>query len=151
MQEKTMYKYVFSDINRGVVTNLGCLHQIVNWIPVYVGWFAGCIVCGAFLQTATFAFNVVLIRGGGNIWVVHRKEEEDGYSVDSKDGKRCHHHNGLDDYDDSSQNPMKKKNMKTLILSACFTLILIGLDQLTKYMAVVGLKNKPAIPIIENV
>ena len=109
MQEKTMYKYVFSDINRGVVTNLGCLHQIVNWIPVYVGWFAGCIVCGAFLQTATFAFNVVLIRGGGNIWVVHRKEEEDGCSVDSKDGKRCHHHNGLDEFDDSSQNPMKKK------------------------------------------
>lgn len=110
MQEKTMYKYVFSDINRGVVTNLGCLHQIVDWIPVYVGWFAGCIVCGAFLQTATFAFNVVLIRGGGNIWVVHRKEEEDGCSssVDSKDERRYrYHHNGCDD--DSSQNPMKKK------------------------------------------
>ena len=107
MQEKTMYKYVFSDINRGVVTNLGCLHQIVDWIPVYVGWFAGCVVCGAFLQTATFAFNVVLVKEGGKIWVVNRKEDEDGCSVDSKDGHHHHHH--CNEFDDSSQGPMKKK------------------------------------------
>ena len=115
MQEKTMYKYIFSDINRGVVTNLGCLHQIVDWIPVYVGWFAGCLVCAAFLQTVTFAFNIVLIRGG-NIWVV--TNEEDGYSVDSKevedDNKdRRNNYNEKIEFDDSSQNPMKKKKDKS--------------------------------------
>lgn len=44
-----------------------------------------------------------------------------------------------------------KKNKKTLIFSVVFTLILIGLDQFTKYLAVIGLKDKPAIPIIKGV
>lgn len=44
-----------------------------------------------------------------------------------------------------------KKNKRTLIFSAVFALILIGFDQLTKYLAVIGLKDKPAIPIIPDV
>ena len=44
-----------------------------------------------------------------------------------------------------------KKNKKTIIFSALFTLILIVLDQFTKHLAVIGLKDKPAIPIIKDV
>ena len=63
----------------------------------------------------TFAFNIVLIRGG-NIWVV--TNEEDGYSVDSKevedDNKdRRNNYNEKIGFDDSSQNPMKKKKDKS--------------------------------------
>lgn len=46
---------------------------------------------------------------------------------------------------------MNKKNNKTLMFSAILTSILIGLDQLTKYCAAIGLKGKPAIPIIQDV
>ena len=46
---------------------------------------------------------------------------------------------------------MERKNKKTLILSGILVLILIALDQFTKYLAVVFLKNKPAIPIIKDI
>ena len=46
---------------------------------------------------------------------------------------------------------MERKNKKTLIFSGILVLILIALDQFTKYLAVVFLKNKPAIPIIKDI
>ena len=46
---------------------------------------------------------------------------------------------------------MEKKDKKTIMFSSCFLLFLIGLDQLTKYLAVVFLKDNPPIPIIKDV
>lgn len=46
---------------------------------------------------------------------------------------------------------MERKSKKTLIFSGILVLILIALDQFTKYLAVVFLKGKPAIPIIKDV
>lgn len=46
---------------------------------------------------------------------------------------------------------MEKKTKKTLILSGFATLVLIALDQFTKYLAVLFLKDKPAIPIIKDI
>jgi len=45
---------------------------------------------------------------------------------------------------------MKNKAM-LLIIDLVLLIFYVGLDQLTKYMAVLFLKDKPAIPIIENV
>jgi len=44
-----------------------------------------------------------------------------------------------------------KKDKKTLVFSGLLVFMLIALDQFTKYLAVLGLKNKPAIPIIKDV
>lgn len=46
---------------------------------------------------------------------------------------------------------MERKSNKTLIFSGILVLILIAIDQLTKYLAVTFLKEKPAIPIIKDV
>lgn len=46
---------------------------------------------------------------------------------------------------------MNKKSKKTICFSAVAVVILVTLDQLTKYLAVLFLKNKPAIPIIKGV
>ena len=46
---------------------------------------------------------------------------------------------------------MKRKDNRTLIFSGIVAIVLILLDQLTKAIAVIGLKDKPAIPIIEGV
>ena len=46
---------------------------------------------------------------------------------------------------------MNKKSKKTLVLSAIAVFVLVALDQLTKYLAVIFLKNKSAIPIIKDV
>ena len=46
---------------------------------------------------------------------------------------------------------MNKKNKKTVLISGLLMLVLIAFDQLTKYLAVVFLKDKPSIPIIDQV
>ena len=46
---------------------------------------------------------------------------------------------------------MNKKSKKTIVFSAFAVVILVALDQLTKYLAVMFLKDKPAIPIIKDI
>ena len=60
LQEKQMYKYVFSDINNGIVKHLGCLNRIIKWIPKMLSAFSGCILICAFLQTITFILTIVI-------------------------------------------------------------------------------------------
>lgn len=46
---------------------------------------------------------------------------------------------------------MNQKNKKQLISSAIFVVLLVVLDQITKKLAVLFLKDQPAIPIIKDV
>lgn len=46
---------------------------------------------------------------------------------------------------------MSKKKRNRLLLDVLVLVLLIGADQITKYFAIVKLKNQPAIPIIPNV
>ena len=53
-QEKRMYKFIFSNINQGVVAYPGCLHRITNWLPSLLGTIGGCLIVCAFAQTISF-------------------------------------------------------------------------------------------------
>lgn len=46
---------------------------------------------------------------------------------------------------------MKKRKIKLLCFDLLFLIILVALDQYTKYMAVIRLKDKPAFSIIDGV
>lgn len=46
---------------------------------------------------------------------------------------------------------MERKSKKSLIFGGLLVLILVALDQFTKYLAVIFLKGKPAIPIIKDI
>ena len=46
---------------------------------------------------------------------------------------------------------MNKKSKKTICISAIAIVVLVALDQLTKYLATAFLKDKPAIPIIKDI
>ncbi len=46
---------------------------------------------------------------------------------------------------------MSKKKRNRLLLDVLFLVLLVAMDQLTKYFAIVKLKNQPAVPIIPNV
>lgn len=46
---------------------------------------------------------------------------------------------------------MSKRKRNIVLLDALALILLVALDQITKYFAVIALKDKPAIPIIENV
>ena len=63
-EQKRMFKYVFRDINDGVVKYPGCLHRIVSWLPGMLGGFAGCLLVSAFCQTLTFIFALMLMCMG---------------------------------------------------------------------------------------
>ena len=64
-QPRKMFKYVFRDINDGIVKYPGCLHRIVSWLPGMLGGFAGCLLVSAFCQTLTFIFALMLTCMGG--------------------------------------------------------------------------------------
>jgi len=50
-QNMIMYKYLFSDIGRGVPTNLGCLASIANWLPPLLAGFGAVALVAALVQT----------------------------------------------------------------------------------------------------
>ena len=60
LKEKQMYKYVFRDINNGIVKHLGCVNRMIKWIPKMLGAFSGCILICAFLQTITFTLTIFI-------------------------------------------------------------------------------------------
>ena len=53
-QNKMMFKFIFSNVNKGIVGYPGCLHRITNWLPSLLGAIGGCLIVVAFLQTITF-------------------------------------------------------------------------------------------------
>lgn len=56
LQNEKMYKYVFSDVNRGVPKYPGCLNRILKWIHTYTSIIASFLLFSAFLGT----FNLIL-------------------------------------------------------------------------------------------
>lgn len=46
---------------------------------------------------------------------------------------------------------MSKKKSTLLLIDTIVLILLVALDQITKYLAVINLKDKPAIPIIKDV
>ena len=60
LKEKQMYKYIYRDINNGIVKHLGCVHRIMKWVPKMLGAFSGCILICAFLQAVTFVLTIVI-------------------------------------------------------------------------------------------
>ena len=62
LQNDTMTKYIFSDINRGVPLYPGCLNRLINWIPSLVGAVGACLITSAFLQIINLLFIFKLIN-----------------------------------------------------------------------------------------
>lgn len=50
----TMFKYLFSDINRGPAEKVGCLDSLINWLPGYLGAFGSMTMILAFVQIGLF-------------------------------------------------------------------------------------------------
>lgn len=59
-EKKMMFKFIFSNINKGIVGYPGCLHRITNWLPSLLGAIGGCLIVAAFLQTVTFVMALKL-------------------------------------------------------------------------------------------
>ena len=64
LQNDTMVKYVFSDVNRGVVDYPGCLNRLVNWIPSLVAVVGALLITCGFVQIINLIFTLLLLKSG---------------------------------------------------------------------------------------
>ena len=56
-----MIKYVFSDINKGIVKYPGCLNRIVNWIPSLVAVVGALLITCGVIQIVTLVFSLKIM------------------------------------------------------------------------------------------
>ena len=61
LQNDTMIKYVFSDINKGIVKYPGCLNRIVNWIPSLVAVVGALLITCGVIQIVTLVFSLKIM------------------------------------------------------------------------------------------
>lgn len=62
LKEHVMGKYVFSNVNRGVVKYPGCLYMLTNWLPSLIGAIGGCLVFAAFVQSVNWFVAFTLLH-----------------------------------------------------------------------------------------
>ena len=62
LQEETMTKYAFSDVQKGVVKYPGCLNRIIHWLPMLISAIGGCLIVVGVLQGITVVFVVMIIK-----------------------------------------------------------------------------------------
>ena len=56
--EKGMFKFIFSDVNKGIPKYPGCMYRVMDWISKMLKAFGGMMNIAAFFQT--FAFIIAL-------------------------------------------------------------------------------------------
>jgi hypothetical protein len=62
LQNDTMVKYVFSDINRGIVDYPGCLNRLSKWLPSLISTIATLLLSCGIVQLINLTFALVLLK-----------------------------------------------------------------------------------------
>ena len=66
LKNDTMMKYIFSDINRDIVSYPGCLNRLVNWIPFLVAVVGTLLINCGVIQLINFIFTLKLMNGNND-------------------------------------------------------------------------------------
>ena len=61
LQNDTMIKYIFRNINKGVVEYPGCLNRLINWIPSMVAVVGAVLITCGILQIVNILFTLKII------------------------------------------------------------------------------------------
>jgi hypothetical protein len=61
LQNDTMIKYIFRNINKGVVEYPGCLNRLINWIPSMVAVVGAVLITCGVLQIVNILFTLKLM------------------------------------------------------------------------------------------
>ena len=54
--KRKMIKYVFSDVNGGVVNNRGCMHRMVDWLPKVINTYGSVLLIISVIMVVNFIF-----------------------------------------------------------------------------------------------
>ena len=66
LKNDTMMKYIFSDINKDIVSYPGCLNRLVNWIPFLVAVVGTLLINCGVIQFINFIFTLKLMNGNND-------------------------------------------------------------------------------------
>ena len=66
LKNDTMMKYIFSDINRDIVSYPGCLNRLVNWIPFLVAVVGTLLINCGVIQLINFIFTLKVMNGNND-------------------------------------------------------------------------------------
>ncbi len=64
LQNDTMIKYIFSDINKGIVDYPGCLNRLINWIPSLVAVVGALLITCGVVQIVNMLVTLKLMSEG---------------------------------------------------------------------------------------
>ena len=58
--ERYIIKYLFSDINNGIVSNIGCMNKMTQWLPKYINSFGSLLIISSIVIGITVVFDYSL-------------------------------------------------------------------------------------------
>ena len=82
--ERYIIKYLFSDINNGIVPNIGCMNKITNWLPKYTNAFGSLLIISSIIIGITVVFDFSLYRDLTKEGPIVREEETLDEDTDQK-------------------------------------------------------------------
>jgi len=81
-------KYLFSDINKGVVKNIGCMKPYRNWVQKMLRAFGGLMLIDSFLQLICLVFGVSLFAGLTSENSSNERPEYEDYGTMQKNNQK---------------------------------------------------------------
>ena len=58
--KRYIIKYLFSDINKGIVSNIGCMNKLTDWLPKYIYAFGSLLIVSSIVIGITVGLDISL-------------------------------------------------------------------------------------------
>ena len=58
--KRYIIKYLFSDINKGIVSNIGCMNKLTDWLPKYIYAFGSILIVSSIVIGITVGLDISL-------------------------------------------------------------------------------------------
>ena len=58
--KRYIIKYLFSDINKGIVSNIGCMNKLTDWLPKYIYAFGSLLIISSIVIGITVGLDISL-------------------------------------------------------------------------------------------
>lgn len=85
-KKRKQIKYVFSDVNGGVVQNRGCMHRLIDWLPKVINTFGSVLLIISVIMIVNFVF-IVSVFCQCHQEVYHFEKEEPHHHLDGSKQK----------------------------------------------------------------
>lgn len=110
--KRKQIKYVFSDVNGGVVQNRGCMHRLADWLPKVINTFGSVLLIVSVIMMVNFVF-IISVFCQCHQEVYHFEKEEPQPHLDGSKQKLAESSELRKDHRDNQS--IELKNIKPMI------------------------------------